>query len=83
MSQLSFQVIYLSLHGLMVVSPLRYVTTYLGTTLARLGGMYASLMIPSVAWVGRIILPLRFNGFCLLRVSLVGILLVWTQSCHA
>ena len=78
MLQLSFQVIYLSLHSLMIVSPLGYVTTYLGMTLARLGSMYASLMIPSVAWVGRIILPLRLNGFCLLRISLVGILLVWT-----
>ena len=77
-SQLSFQVIYLSLHGLMIVSPLGYVTTYLGMTLARLCSMYASLMIPSVAWVGRIILPLRLNGFLLLRVSLVRILLVWT-----
>ena len=78
MSQLSFQVIYLSLHGLMVVSPLGYVTTYLGTTLAHLGSMYASLMIPSAARVGRIILLLRLNGFCLLRVNLVRILLVWT-----
>ena len=77
-AQLSFQVIYLSLHGLMVVSPLRHVTTYLGMTLARLGSMYTSLMIPSIAWVGMIILPLRLNRFCLLRVSLVGILLVWT-----
>ena len=77
-SQLSFQVIYLSLHGLVIVSPLGYVTTYLGMTLARLGSMYASLMIHFVAWVGRIILPLRLNGFCLLRVSLVRILLVWT-----
>ena len=81
-AQLSFQVIYLSLHGLMVVSPLGYVTTYLGMALARLGNMYASLMIPFVAWicswVRRIILLLRPNRFYLLRVSLVGILLVWT-----
>ena len=78
MSQLSLQVIYLSLHGLMTVSPLGYVTIYLGMTLARLGSMYASLTIPSAAWVGRIILPLGLNGFCLLKVSLVRILLVWT-----
>ena len=77
-SQLSFQVIYLLLHDLMTVSPLGYVTTYLGMTLARLGSMYASLTIPPAAWVGRIILPLGPNGFCLLWVSLVRILLVWT-----
>ena len=77
-SQLHFQVIYLSLHGLMTVSPLGYVTIYLGMTLARLGNMYASLTIPSTTWVGKIILPLELNRFCLLRVSLVRILLVWT-----
>ena len=76
-SQLPFQVIYLSLHGLMTVSPLGYVTIYLGMTLARLGNMYASLTIPSTAWVGKNILPLGLNRFCLLRVSLVRILLVW------
>ena len=62
----------------MIVASLGDVTTYLGMTLARLGSVYASLMIPFVAWVGKIILPLRLNGFCLLRVSLVRILLVWT-----
>ena len=62
----------------MTVSPLGYVTTYLSVPLARLGSMYASLTIPSAAWVGRIILPLGLNGFCLLRVNLVRILLVWT-----
>ena len=62
----------------MIVLPLGYVTTYLGITLARLGSMYAPLTIPSVAWVGRIILLLRLNGFYLLRVSLVRILLVCT-----
>ena len=82
MAQLSFQVFYFSLHGLMIVSPSGYKTTYLGTTLAGLGSMYASLMIPSIAWicsrVRRIILPLRANRFRPLRVSLVGIPLVWT-----
>ena len=62
----------------MTVSPLGYVTTYPSVTLARLGSMYASLTIPSAAWVGRIILLLGLNGFYLLRVSLVRILLVWT-----
>ena len=62
----------------MTISPLGYVTTYLGVTLARLGTMHASLMIPSAAWVGRVILPLGLNGLCLLGVSLVRILLVWT-----
>ena len=80
--QRSFQVIYLSLHDLIVVSPSGYVTTYMGVALARLGSMYASLMISSIAWicprVRRTILSLRPNRFCLLRVSLVGILLVWT-----
>ena len=62
----------------MTVSPLGHVTAYLGVTLARLGSMHASLMIPSAAWVGRVILSLGLNGFCLLRVSLMRILLVWT-----
>ena len=62
----------------MTISPLGYVTTYLGVTLARPDSMHASLMIPSIAWVGRVILPLGLNGLCLLRVSLVRILLVRT-----
>ena len=79
-AQLLFQVVYLSLHGLIVVSPLGYATTYLGVALARLSSMYASLSISSIAWiwprVRRIILPLRPNKFCLLRVSLAWIFLV-------
>ena len=82
MAQLSFQVFYFSLDGLMIVSPSGYTTTYLDKALAGLGSMYASLMIPSIAWicsrVVRIILPLRANRFRQLRVSVVGILLVWT-----
>ena len=62
----------------MTILPLRYVTTYSGVTLARLGSMYVSLTIPSAAWVGRVILPLGLNRLCLLRVCLVRILLVWT-----
>ena len=62
----------------MTISPLGYVTTYLSVTLARLDSMYTSLTIPSAAWVGRVILPLGLNGLCLLGVSLVKILLVWT-----
>ena len=62
----------------MIISLLGYVTTYLGVTLARLGSMHASFTIPSAAWVDGVILPLGLNGLCLLRVSLVGILLVWT-----
>ena len=62
----------------MTISPLGYVTTYLGVTLARLDSMHASLTIPSAAWVGGVILPLGLNGLCLLGVSLVRILLVWT-----
>ena len=77
-SQLSFQVVYLSLHGLMIVSPLGYMATYLGMTLARLGSMHTSLTVPSTAWVGKVTLSLGLNGFCLLRVSLERILLVWT-----
>ena len=52
----------------MAVSPLGYVTTYLGGTLACLGSMYASLAISPASWVGGIILPLGFDGFRLLRV---------------
>ena len=62
----------------MTISPLGYVTTYLSVTLARLDSMHTSLTIPSAAWVGRVILPLGLNGLCLLGVSLVRILLVWT-----
>ena len=62
----------------MTISPLGYVTTYLGVTLACLDSMHTSLTIPSAALVGRVILPLELNGLCLLGVSLVRILLVWT-----
>ena len=62
----------------MTISPLGYVTTYLSVTLAHLDSMHSSLAIPSAAWVGRVILPLGLNGLCLLGVSLVRILLVWT-----
>ena len=60
----------------MTVSPLGYVTAYLGVTLACLGRMHASFTIPPAAWIGRVILPLRLDGLCLLRVSLVRVLLV-------
>ena len=62
----------------MTISPLGHVTTYLSVTLARPGSMHTSLMIPPAAWVGGVILPLGLGGLCLLGVSLVRILLVWT-----
>ena len=62
----------------MTISPLGHVTTYLSVTLAHPDSMHTSLMIPSAAWVGRVILPLGLSGLCLLGVSLVRILLVWT-----
>ena len=81
-AQLLFQVVYLSLHGLIVVSPLGYATAYLGVALARLSSMYASLSVPSIAqiWlrIQRIILSLRPNRLCLLRANLAWIFLVWT-----
>ena len=86
MAQPLFQVVYLSLHGLTVVLPLGYATTYLGVALACLSSMYTSLSVPSIAhiWlrVRRIILPLRPNGFCPLRIDLAWTFLVWTWSCH-
>ena len=62
----------------MTISPLGHVTTYLSVTLAHPDSMHTSLTIPSAAWVGKVTLPLGLNGLCLLGVSLVRILLVWT-----
>ena len=62
----------------MTISPLGHVTTCLSVTLARPDSMHTSLTIPSATWVGGVILPLGLNGLCLLGVSLVRILLVWT-----
>ena len=74
MVQPLFQVVYLSLHGLMVVLSLGYATTYLGVPLARLSSMHTSLSVPFIAqiWlkVKRITLLLRPNGFCPLGIDL-------------
>ena len=80
MAQPLFQVVYLSLHGLKVVSPLGYAIAYLGVALARLGNMYTPLSIPFIALillrVRRITLPLRPNGFCPLGIGLAWVFLV-------
>ena len=68
-------IIYLSLHGLVAISFLGHVTTYLSVTLASPYSIHTSLTISPVAGV---ILPLGLGGLCLLGVSLVGILLVRT-----
>ena len=62
----------------MTISPLGHVTTYLSVTLARPDSVHTSLTIPPAAWVGGVILPVGLGGLCLLGVSLVRILLVWT-----
>ena len=73
-----FRSIYLSLHGLVTISLLGHVTTYLSVTLACPDSIHTSLTISLVAWVAGVILPLGLDGLCLLGVSLVRILRVRT-----
>ena len=50
-AQLSFQVIYLSLHGLFVIPSLGYVISHMRMASASLCGVYASFPKPSVLLV--------------------------------
>ena len=51
MAQQSFQVVYLSLHGLFIILSLGYVTVHTGMASASLGGVYAPLSKPSVIFI--------------------------------
>ena len=51
MAQLSLQVIYLSLHGLLTILSLGYVTTHTGLASASLSGVYAPFPKPSILFV--------------------------------
>ena len=50
-AQLSLQVIYLSLHGLLVIPSLGHVTTHTGMASAGLRGVYASFSKPFVLFI--------------------------------
>ena len=50
-AQLSLQVIYLSLHGLFVISSLGYVTAHTGMAFVGFCGVYAPFPKPSVLFI--------------------------------
>ena len=83
-AQCLFQVIYLMLHGLVVVLSLGYTTTHLGVAFARLGGMHTPLSIPFILLIlfmfraRKITLSLGSYGFYPLGICLAWVFLVWT-----
>ena len=83
-AQFLFQVIYLLLHDLIVVSSLGYATAHLGVAFARLGGIHAPLLIPFILLILfmiraiKITLLLGSYGFCSLGTCLAQVFLVWT-----
>ena len=82
--QFLFQVIYLLLYGLVIVSPLGYVTAHMGVAFARLVGIHTPLSIPFVLLIlfmlraRKITLLLGSYGFCPLGICLAWVFLVWT-----
>ena len=84
MAQFLFQVIYLLLHGLVVVLSLGYATAHLGVAFTRLGGILTPLSIPFIPLIlfmfraRRITLSLGPYGFCPLGTCLAWVFLVWT-----
>ena len=86
--QFLFQVIYLLLHGLVIVLSLEYATAHLGMAFARPGGMHTPLSIPLILLIlfmfraRKITLLLGSNGFFPLGISLVWVFLMWTWSYH-
>ena len=81
---ISFQVIYLLLHGLVAVLSLGYVTAHLGVAFARLGSIHTPLLIPFIPLIlfmfraKRITLSLGPYGFYLLGTCLAWVFLVWS-----
>ena len=79
MAQLSLQVVYLSLHGLLIILALRYVTAHTRVASASLSGVRTSFSKPSILFisitlrVGKVTQLLGSNRFrligaCLMRV---------------
>ena len=81
-SAILFQVIYLLLHGVVVVLSLGHVIAHMGVAFARLGGMYTPLSIPFITSIllriKKITLSLGPCGFCSLGIYLAWVLLLWT-----
>ena len=75
MAQLSLQVVYLSLYGLLIILALRYIIAHTSVASASLSGMCTSLSKPSISItlrVGKVTLLLgssrfRLMGTCLMR----------------
>ena len=84
MVQFLFQVIYLLLHGLVVVLSLGYVIAHLGVAFARLGDIHTPFSIPFILLIlfmfraRKITLSLGSYGFCPLGICLEWVFLVWT-----
>ena len=81
-AQFLFQVIYLLLHGLVVVLSLGYESAHLGVAFARLGGMHTPLSIPFILLIlfmfraKKITLSLESYRFCQLGICLAWVFLV-------
>ena len=77
-TQLSFQVIYFSLHGLFIIPSLGYVAAHTGMASAGLSGVYAPFLKPSIFFVPamlgvwEITLLLGSSRLVLIRVCLMG-----------
>ena len=84
MVQFLFQVIYLLLHGLVIVLSLEYATAHLGMAFARPGGMHTPLSIPLILLIlfmfraRKITLSLGSYGFVgdLLGMGFLGVDLI-------
>ena len=78
MAQLSLQVIYLSLHGLLIILSLGYVTTHTGLASASLSGVYAPfpkssvLFVPAMLEVWEVTLLLGFGQLGLMGACSIG-----------
>ena len=76
MARFLFQVIYLLLHGLVVVLSLGYTIAHLGVAFSRLGGIHTPLSIPFIILIlfmfrtRKITLLLGSYRFCLLGIPL-------------
>ena len=87
-TQFLFQVIYLLLHGLIVVLSLGYMIAHLGVTFTRLDGIHTPLSIPFILLIlfifsaRKITLLLGSYRFYLLGIPLTWVFLVWTWSYH-
>ena len=79
--ELLFQVINLSLHGFIIISPMGEVASPSKTASIGMGGMYITFLMFSLISITfeieEIILLMKVRRFCLMRTCLM-----WSWSCH-